>query len=85
MTSQGCNNFQLFQLGKLLHACDMLSSNIGNYLVKRQCERDNNNKTFPKTFTRFECQGTNKRHSASHESKCDCSILRVFRKLLETQ
>ena len=43
LTLEGCNNFNLFNLGninlKLLRACDMLSSNIDNYLIKRQSER----------------------------------------------
>ena len=41
LTSQWCNNFQLFNLGKLeiLLACKTLSCDIGNYLIKRQSER----------------------------------------------
>ena len=40
--SQGCNNLQLFHLGILTrnyYTPDMLSCNIGNYLIKRQSER----------------------------------------------
>ena len=43
MTSQGCNNCQLFHLGKITrnyYTPDMLSCNIGNYLIKRQSERN---------------------------------------------
>ena len=42
LTSQGCNNPVILPREnnyKLLHACDMLSCNIGNYLIKRQSGR----------------------------------------------
>ena len=42
LTSQGCNNFQLFHLGKITrnyYTPNMLSFNISNYLIKRQSER----------------------------------------------